>query len=319
MCACRRRLPDQSAAVAASYLGIGSSSMEALGQLPPASTLRRWLKHTSRAMEAASQAPGQVAIMATAAPGAAAAAAGALQQPPPCALAAEALPGDATAAPLCTRVASGGSCSTSSSSMLAALSACPSLQALPADTPLGGGVVLGCHYHVLHDKPWLPTDPAARQFKVHLSLVATKARLHQAPRVLSSRQQQHVGHHHHQHHLQQQRQQHEQPLLGSPPSDTSTTGSSSLGSLQQQQQQEALGGQASPQQLSSDTLQCNRANEQQTPSDTRAAVHVRAGIADDDADASGSGGSLGRPPPAALAAPHMLPGSSLQQVALAAA
>lgn len=58
-------------------------------------------------------------------------------------------------------------------------------QVLPADTPLGGGVVLGCHYQVLQ-KPWLPLDTAVRQFKVHLSLMATKARLHQ-------QQQQHTG------------------------------------------------------------------------------------------------------------------------------
>lgn len=56
---------------------------------------------------------------------------------------------------------------------------------LAADTPLGGGVVLGCHYQVLQ-KPWLPLDTAVRQFKVHLSLMATKARLHQ-------QQQQHAG------------------------------------------------------------------------------------------------------------------------------
>ena len=68
-------------------------------------------------------------------------------------------------------------------SMLGALAGCS--QVLPADTPLGGGVVLGCHYQVLQ-KPWLPLDTAVRQFKVHLSLMATKARLHQ-------QQQQHAG------------------------------------------------------------------------------------------------------------------------------
>lgn len=57
---CRKRLPDQSAAVSISYLGIGSISMARLPHLPPASVLRRWLKHTSRAMEAAAQHPGQV-------------------------------------------------------------------------------------------------------------------------------------------------------------------------------------------------------------------------------------------------------------------
>lgn len=68
-------------------------------------------------------------------------------------------------------------------SMLGALHGCS--QVLPADTPLGGGVVLGCHYQVLH-KPWLPLDAAVRQFKVHLSLMATKARMYQ-------QQQQHTG------------------------------------------------------------------------------------------------------------------------------
>jgi hypothetical protein len=60
--------------------------------------------------------------------------------------------------------------------MLGALHGCS--QVLAADTPLGGGVVLGCHYQVLH-KPWVPLDAAVRQFKVHLSLMATKARMHQ--------------------------------------------------------------------------------------------------------------------------------------------
>lgn len=51
---------------------------------------------------------------------------------------------------------------------------------VPADLSsslcLGGGVQLGCHYRVLDDL-WLPVDPAGREFKVHLSLVATKAHL----------------------------------------------------------------------------------------------------------------------------------------------
>ena len=77
-------------------------------------------------------------------------------------------------------------------------------QVLPADTPLGGGVLLGCHYQVLQ-KPWLPLDTAVRQFKVHLSLMATKARLHQ-------QQQQHAGPEQPQQPQQQQQtQQRQQP------------------------------------------------------------------------------------------------------------
>jgi hypothetical protein len=57
---CRKRLPNQAAAVSISYLGIGSISMTQLQTLPPATVLRRWLKHTSRAIEAAAKHPGQV-------------------------------------------------------------------------------------------------------------------------------------------------------------------------------------------------------------------------------------------------------------------
>lgn len=57
---CRKRLPDQAAAVSISYLGIGSISMANLQSLPPASVLRKWLKHSSRAMDAAAKHPGQV-------------------------------------------------------------------------------------------------------------------------------------------------------------------------------------------------------------------------------------------------------------------
>jgi hypothetical protein len=59
-CACRKRLPDQAAAVSISYLGIGSIGMANLHALPPAAVLRKWLKHTSRAMDAAAKHPGQV-------------------------------------------------------------------------------------------------------------------------------------------------------------------------------------------------------------------------------------------------------------------
>jgi hypothetical protein len=85
---------------------------------------------------------------------------------------------------------------------------------LAADTPLGGGAVLGCHYQVLQ-KPWLPLDTAVRQFKVHLSLMATKARLHQqqqqqhAGPVVDQEPQQQV----HVQQQQQQRQQSQQPVL----------------------------------------------------------------------------------------------------------
>jgi tartrate dehydratase alpha subunit/fumarate hydratase class I-like protein len=57
---CRKRIPDQGAAVSISYLGIGSTSMANLHSLPPAAVLRKWLKHTSRAMDAAAKHPGQV-------------------------------------------------------------------------------------------------------------------------------------------------------------------------------------------------------------------------------------------------------------------
>lgn len=57
---CRKRIPDQGAAVSISYLGIGSTSMANLHSLPPAAVLRKWLKHTSRAMDAAARHPGQV-------------------------------------------------------------------------------------------------------------------------------------------------------------------------------------------------------------------------------------------------------------------
>lgn len=60
LCFCRKRLPDQAAAVNISYLGIGSISMANLQSLPPASVLRKWLKHTSRAMDAAAKHPGRV-------------------------------------------------------------------------------------------------------------------------------------------------------------------------------------------------------------------------------------------------------------------
>lgn len=60
MLACRRRLPEQAAAISISYLGIGSISMAQLHMLPPAAVLRKWLKHTSRAMDAAAKHPGQV-------------------------------------------------------------------------------------------------------------------------------------------------------------------------------------------------------------------------------------------------------------------
>lgn len=129
--------------------------------------------------------------------------------------------------------------------MLDALGAC-SQQVLAADTPLGGGVVLGCHYQVLQ-KPWLPLDTAVRQFKVHLSLMATKARLHQqqqqhAGPVLGHSQLQQQSLPRQQQHVQQQQQrfdspqrQHqlqrvvlEQPLLIRDPSDSSSSPSSQL-------------------------------------------------------------------------------------------
>jgi hypothetical protein len=143
--------------------------------------------------------------------------------------------------------------------MLGALGAC-SQQVLTADTPLGGGVVLGCHYQVLQ-KPWLPLDTAVRQFKVHLSLMATKARLHQqqqqhAGPVLDHsqlQQQQSLPLPRQQQHVQQQPQQQpqqqrfgspqrqeqqqlqrlalEQPLLVRDPSDSSSSPSSQLPSV----------------------------------------------------------------------------------------
>lgn len=60
LCVCRKRIPDQAAAVSISYLGIGSASMANLHSLPPAAVLRKWLKHTSKVMEAAAKHPGQV-------------------------------------------------------------------------------------------------------------------------------------------------------------------------------------------------------------------------------------------------------------------
>jgi hypothetical protein len=94
--------------------------------------------------------------------------AAALQQPPAAAIgcSSDTAP---TSSYMCT--SAGDSCS-----MLQALH--PRSCVLPATTPLGGGVVLGCHYRVLQE-PWLPVDPAGREFKVHLSLVATKAHIMQ--------------------------------------------------------------------------------------------------------------------------------------------
>lgn len=229
----RKRLPDQSAAVSISYLGIGSISMGNLGQLPPAAVLRRWLKHTSRAMDAAAKHPGQVGLLGAAS----SSAAGSSLAPPPCAAAAQ-VPAACLGAPSRTSSSYAG---VAAVSMLDALGGCS--QVLPPDTQLGGGVVLGCHYQVLQ-KSWLPLDSAVRQFKVHLSLMATKARLHQQqPHAgvppADQQPQQPLVHQQqfrqpHQQPAQQQQQQQtsgqhkhlEQPLLLSQPSDTSSNPSS---------------------------------------------------------------------------------------------
>lgn len=146
-------------------------------------------------------------------------------------------------------------------------------QVLPPDTHIGGGVVLGCHYQVLH-KPWLPLDTAVRQFKVHLSLMATKARLHQQQHAgpcdqqpSAQLQQQQLMQHDVQRHmqrarqqqqqqqassttirqpaLQQQQQQHtalEQPLLLRQTSDTSTPSSQRLSGVESAADMQQTGG-----------------------------------------------------------------------------
>jgi hypothetical protein len=94
--------------------------------------------------------------------------AAALQQPPAAAIGCSSDNTAPTSSYMCT--------SAGDSSTLQTLH--PRSCVLPATTPLGGGVVLGCHYRVLQE-PWLPVDPAGREFKVHLSLVATKAHIMQ--------------------------------------------------------------------------------------------------------------------------------------------
>lgn len=152
-----------------------------------------------------------------------------------------------TAPPAAQQGGGSSSSNTHGVSMLGALGAC-SQQVLAADTPLSGGVVLGCHYQVLQ-KPWLPLDTAVRQFKVHLSLMATKARLHQqqqqqhAGPVLDHSQLQQQSLPRQQQHMQQQQQQRfdspqrqhqqqrvalQQPLLVRDPSDSSSSPSSQL-------------------------------------------------------------------------------------------
>jgi hypothetical protein len=173
----------------------------------------------------------QVAALNAAATSAAAAAAPGNLATPPQAAVLQAPPGVHSTISTTTS-SSSTSQAGASVSMLGALGGCS--QVLAADTPLGGGVLLGCHYQVLQ-KPWLPLDTAVRQFKVHLSLMATKARLHQ-------QQQQHAGpvvdqEPQQQVHVQQQRRQQvqqpvlsqqqqqqplEQPLLVREPSDSSS-------------------------------------------------------------------------------------------------
>lgn len=188
--ACRRPIPDQSRIVRVSYLGIGSSHMTQLTQIPGAATLSSWLKQTSKTMTATQHCalPRQHQQQQSSGRDLLTPPITTLLPPPDAAVAVACsahLNGEDTSATASsmhdTKCTTSGSAADAAegSSFIATLGPCSQsgvCPSLPPHTSLGGGVVLGCHYQVLTE-PWLPVDPSGREFKNHLSLVATKAHL----------------------------------------------------------------------------------------------------------------------------------------------
>lgn len=175
--------------------------MTQLAQIPGATLLSNWLKQTSKAMSLAQHlvtaTPQRQRSQSSVTLGSPNAAGSTLLQPPSAAVAVacSANPNGedtslaAASPPQGLRRTASGCSDAAAGSFLAALgSRSPSGTAtLPPYTSLGGGVILGCHYQVLAE-PWLPVDPAGREFKMHLSLVATKAHLLQQKQEQKSQQ-----------------------------------------------------------------------------------------------------------------------------------
>eukprot|EP00879_Flechtneria_rotunda_P009607 GHRR01010054.1.p1 GENE.GHRR01010054.1~~GHRR01010054.1.p1 ORF type:complete len:356 (+),score=108.71 GHRR01010054.1:657-1724(+) len=180
----RSKVPDQSAAVRMSFLGFGSADMSCLGQLPAPQQLISWFKQTRGTMAGAtgtelstSQASDRPPFPPPK---------HSLQQPSAAALVCGA---DASIESNTAGTNDNNGCaifaeSAGSSSMLRTLGGQRRAELLSARMRLGGGVVLGCHYRVLPE-PWMPVDPAGREFRTHLSLIATKAHLMQQKLKLS--------------------------------------------------------------------------------------------------------------------------------------